>query len=69
MTSFLTNRPDALSRKAMADIPVATVDDLASADGSIFGTPTRFGNMCGQESTILSFHHTLFHQGMVEDNG
>lgn len=73
---------------------------LAAADAIIFGSPTRFGNMCaqmrqfldatgglwatgglvgkvgsvitssatqhgGQESTIISFHHTLMHHGMV----
>jgi NAD(P)H dehydrogenase (quinone) len=88
------------AQKSMAHIPIATVDDLAAADAIIFGTPTRFGNMCGQmrqfldatgglwmkgalvgkvgsvftssatqhggqESTILSFHITLLHQGMV----
>lgn len=88
------------AQKAMAHIPLAQVEDLASADAIIFGTPTRFGNMCGQmrqfldatghlwlqgalvgkvgsvfacsatqhggqESTILSFHITLLHQGMV----
>ena len=88
------------AQKGMADIPIATVNDLADADAVIFGTPTRFGNMCGQmrqyldgtgqlwlkgalvgkvgsvfassatqhggqESTILSFHNTLLHQGMV----
>ena len=87
-------------QKGMAHIPVATVDDLVDADAIIFGTPTRFGNMCGQmrqyldatgglwmkgvlvgkvgsvfassatqhggqESTILSFHITLLHHGMV----
>jgi NAD(P)H dehydrogenase (quinone) len=87
-------------QKAFAHIPVCTVDELAGADAIIFGTPTRFGNMCGQmrqfldatgqlwakgalvgkvgsvfassntqhggqESTILSFHLTLLHQGMV----
>jgi len=95
--------PETLSaevQKIMAHIPVATVEDLAEADAIIFGTPTRFGNMCGQmrqfldatgqlwvkgalvgkvgsvfassatqhggqESTILSFHITLLHQGMV----
>ena len=30
------------------DIPIATIDDLRAADGVIFGTPTRFGNMCAQ---------------------
>ena len=88
------------AQNAMAHIPVCTVDELAAADAIIFGTPTRFGNMCGQmrqfldatgqlwmkgalvgkvgsvftssatqhggqESTILSFHTTLLHQGMV----
>jgi NAD(P)H dehydrogenase (quinone) len=84
----------------MTDVPIAAVEDLARADAIIFGTPTRFGNMCGQmrqfldatgqlwaqdalvgkvgsvftssntqhggqESTILSFHPTLFHHGMI----
>jgi NAD(P)H dehydrogenase (quinone) len=88
------------AQKAMAGIPVCKVDELAGADAVIFGTPTRFGNMCGQmrqfldatgelwakgslvgkvgsvftssatqhggqESTILSFHTTLLHQGMI----
>lgn len=88
------------AQKAMAHIPIAQVDDLATADAIIFGTPTRFGNMCGQmrqfldatgqlwmkgalvgkvgsvftssgtqhggqESTILGFHTTLLHHGMV----
>lgn len=88
------------AQKSFASIPVCTVDELPKADAIIFGTPTRFGNMCGQmrqfldatgglwmkgalvgkagsvftstatqhggqESTILSFHITLLHQGMV----
>lgn len=82
------------------DVPVCAVEELAKADAIVFGTPTRFGNMCGQmrqfldatgslwlngalvgkvgsvftssntqhggqESTILSFHITLLHQGLV----
>lgn len=35
------------AQKSMRHIPIATVDDLAAADAVIFGTPTRFGNMCG----------------------
>ncbi len=88
------------AQKGMAGIPIVTVDDLAGADALIFGTPTRFGNMCGQmrqfldatgglwmkgalvgkvgsvfvssatqhggqESTILNFHTSLLHHGMV----
>jgi NAD(P)H dehydrogenase (quinone) len=87
-------------QKSFAHIPVCKVEDLAAADAVIFGTPTRFGNMCGQmrqfldatgglwakgalvgkvgsvftssatqhggqESTILSFHFTLLHHGMI----
>ncbi len=88
------------AQKGMAGVPVCTVEDLAAADAIIFGTPTRFGNMCGQmrqfldstgklwvegtlvgkvgsvfvstgsqhggqETTIVSFHMTLLHHGMV----
>lgn len=88
------------AQKKFQHIPVATVDELAAADAIIFGTPTRFGNMCGQmrqfldatgqlwakgalvgkvgsvftstatqhggqESTLLSFHITLLHHGLV----
>jgi len=88
------------AQKIFAHVPVCTVDELSTADAIIFGTPTRFGNMCGQmrqfldstgklwaegalvgkvgsvftstatqhggqESTILSFHLTLLHHGMI----
>jgi NAD(P)H dehydrogenase (quinone) len=88
------------AQKAIANIAVCKVDELATADAIIFGTPTRFGNMCGQmrqfldatgqlwakgalvgkvgsvftstatqhggqESTILNFHTTLLHHGMI----
>ena len=88
------------AQKQFSHIPACTVDELADADAIIFGTPTRFGNMCGQmrqfldatgqlwakgalvgkvgsvftssatqhggqESTILTFHVTLLHQGFV----
>ena len=82
------------------ELPVCDPQELADYDAVIFGTPTRFGNMCGQmrqfldatgglwaqgdligkvgsvftstatqhggqESTILSFHITLLHHGML----
>ncbi len=88
------------AQKAFAHVPTCSVEELATADAIIFGTPTRFGNMCGQmrqfldatgqlwakgslvgkvgsvfassatqhggqESTILTFHVTLLHQGFV----
>ncbi len=88
------------AQKTFAHVPVCTVEELPSADAIIFGTPTRFGNMCGQmrqfldatgqlwqagalvgkvgsvfastatqhggqEATLLSFHITLLHQGLI----
>ncbi|MEW6068256.1 MAG: NAD(P)H:quinone oxidoreductase [Nitrospirota bacterium] len=88
------------AQKQQSHVTVCTIDELGEADAIIFGTPTRFGNMCGQmrqfldatgklwmkgaligkvgsvitssntqhggqESTILTFHVTLLHHGMV----
>jgi NAD(P)H dehydrogenase (quinone) len=41
------------AREAFAHIPIAVVDKLAEADAIIFGTPTRFGNMCAQMRNFL----------------
>lgn len=41
------------TRKQFVHVPIATIDDLASSDAVIFGTPTRFGNMCAQMRTFL----------------
>ena len=41
------------ARAAFAKIPVAKVDQLTDADAIIFGTPTRFGNMCAQMRNFL----------------
>lgn len=41
------------ARAAFAHISVAKPDDLADADALIFGTPTRFGNMCAQMRNFL----------------
>jgi len=36
-----------------AAVPVCTVEELGRADAVVFGTPTRFGNMCGQMRQFL----------------
>ena len=41
------------ARQVFAHIPVAKPVDLADADAIIFGTPTRFGNMCAQMRNFL----------------
>jgi multimeric flavodoxin WrbA len=33
--------------------PICSVDELATYDAIIFGTPTRFGNMCAQMHNFL----------------
>lgn len=49
--------PEEVARKAGAKLeqaaPVATVDELPEYDAIIFGTPTRFGNMCAQMRNFL----------------
>ena len=53
------------SQKAFENIPVCTVDELASADAVIFGTPTRFGNMCGQMRQFLDATGQLWATGAL----
>ncbi|HEX9392198.1 MAG TPA: NAD(P)H:quinone oxidoreductase [Usitatibacteraceae bacterium] len=53
------------ARKAFAHVPVATPDHLADADGIIFGTPTRFGNMCGQMRNFLDQTGGLWMKGSL----
>ena len=90
----------AIHAKTDQAAPPASPGELGDYDAVIFGTPTRFGNMCGQmrtfldqtgalwqqgklvgkvgsvfvctgtqhggqETTITSFHTTLFHHGMI----
>jgi multimeric flavodoxin WrbA len=42
------------ARAAFARVPVAKPEQLADADAIIFGTPTRFGNMCAQMRNEVS---------------
>ncbi len=41
------------AQAGFAQIPIAAVDQLPEADAIIFGTPTRFGNMCAQMRNFL----------------
>jgi NAD(P)H dehydrogenase (quinone) len=53
------------AQQSMAGVPVATVDELAAADAVIFGTPTRFGNMCGQMRQFLDATGQLWAKGAL----
>ncbi len=50
---------------AMADIPEATLDDLAWADAFIFSTPTRYGNMAAQMRQFLDTTGPIWAKGML----
>lgn len=51
--------------QSMSHVPICSVDELASADAVIFGTPTRFGNMCGQMRQFLDATGHLWAQGAL----
>jgi NAD(P)H dehydrogenase (quinone) len=55
----------AAARRAFAHIPVARPDDLTAADAILFGTPTRFGNMCAQMRNFLDQTGGLWMQGAL----
>ena len=53
------------AQQKMAQVPICSVEELASADAVIFGTPTRFGNMCGQMRQFLDATGGLWTQGAL----
>ncbi len=53
------------AQKAFSQIVECTVDDLTRADAVIFGTPTRFGNMCGQMRQFLDATGQLWANGSL----
>lgn len=53
------------AQQAMAHVPICTIEELASADAVIFGTPTRFGNMCGQMRQFLDATGQLWAKGAL----
>ena len=53
--------------EATADIPEASLDDLEWADGYVFGTPTRFGNVSAQLKQFIDTAGGLWFQGKLAD--
>jgi NAD(P)H dehydrogenase (quinone) len=53
------------AKEEQKDIPIATMDDLAQAEGVIFGSPTRFGNMCAQLRQFLDQTGPLWQKGAL----
>ena len=61
--------PEAAARAAHMkfdqEAPIATVDELVGYDAIIFGTPTRFGNMCAQMRNFLDQTGGLWFSGKL----
>jgi NAD(P)H dehydrogenase (quinone) len=55
----------AIHAKTNQAAPVAKPEELAEYDAIIFGTPTRFGNMCGQMRNFLDQTGSLWQQGKL----
>lgn len=53
------------ARLAFDKIPIAEPDKLAEADAILFGTPTRFGNMCAQMRNFLDQTGALWMKGAL----
>ena len=52
--------------QSQADVPECTVDDLKDADGVIFGSPTRYGNMTAQMKALIDSTGKLWLSGAME---
>ena len=48
------------------DIPVCTLDDLKEAEGIVFGSPTRYGNMTAQMKRLIDSTVKLWMAGGFE---
>jgi NAD(P)H dehydrogenase (quinone) len=48
------------------EIPVCTLEDLREADGVIFGSPTRYGNMTAQMKRLIDATAKLWMEGAME---
>ncbi|HUF50190.1 MAG TPA: NAD(P)H:quinone oxidoreductase [Longimicrobiales bacterium] len=55
------------AQEAQQDVPEVTLDDLRSADGVAWGTPTRYGNMAAQLKQFIDTTGELWQQGALED--
>lgn len=52
-------------QKTLSEVPICTIDDLQNANGILFGTPTRFGNMTGEMRQFLDSTGGLWASGAL----
>lgn len=53
------------AQKNFSHVPICTLEELGSADAVIFGTPTRYGNMCAQMRQYLDSTGGLWVKGAL----
>lgn len=53
-------------RESQQNIPLCTLDDLREADGILFGSPTRYGNMTAQMKQLIDSTASLWLKGELE---
>lgn len=53
------------AKKALADVPIASPEELADYDAIIFGAPTRFGMMAAQMKAYLDATGGLWAKGAL----
>ena len=53
------------AQKAFAHLEVAKPEELAEYDAIIFGTPTRYGNLCGQMQAFMDGTGGLWAKGAL----
>lgn len=53
-------------REQQKDIPICTVEDLREANGVLFGSPTRYGNMTAQMKHLIDSTAGLWLKGEME---
>lgn len=52
--------------QSQASVPECTLEDLREADGVIFGSPTRYGNMTAQMKKLIDSTAELWLTGQME---
>jgi NAD(P)H dehydrogenase (quinone) len=63
--SVLVTMGAVAAQKTMADVPICTLDDFSTADALVIGTPTRYGNMCGQVRQFFDSTGALWVKGAL----
>ena len=65
--AIATNQGWVQHRTETQDVPEATADDIVNADGVVFGSPTRYGNVAAQLKQFIDTLGPQWSQGLLAD--